>query len=73
MLKFLTDWTGNKAKEIMNSRPPDFVIGPNDDPYMLRWWAIPRNRFFNIYLHHILHDNEYISDFILEQAERMRG
>lgn len=58
MLKFLTDWAGNKAKEIMNSRAPDFVIGPKDDPYMLRWWAIPRNRFFNIYLHHILHDDD---------------
>lgn len=34
-------------------RPPDFVIGPEDDPYLRRWWVIPRNRFFNIYLHNI--------------------
>ena len=37
-------------------RKPDFVIGGHDDPYMLRWWIIPRNRFFNIYLHKFLHD-----------------
>ena len=39
-------------------RPPDFVIGPKDEPYLRRWWIIPRNRFFNIYLHNILHDDE---------------
>ena len=32
-------------------RPPDFKIREN---YMHRWWVIPRNRFFNIYLHHIM-------------------
>jgi hypothetical protein len=25
---------------------------------MLRWWVIPRNRWFNIYLHKFLHDDE---------------
>lgn len=25
---------------------------------MLRWHLIPRNRFFNIYLHHFLHDDD---------------
>lgn len=29
-----------------------FVIGPDDDPYLKRWFIIPRNRWFNIYLHH---------------------
>lgn len=51
----------------MFRRPPDFVIGPKDRPTILRWWIIPRNRFFNIYLHHVqnsdedraLHDHEY--------------
>lgn len=33
-------------------RPPDVTIGGADHPYMLRWHLIPRNRFFNIYLHH---------------------
>jgi len=32
-------------------RYPDFVVGEEDDPYLLRWFVIPRNRFFNIYLH----------------------
>lgn len=54
---------------------PDFVIGGNDQPYMLRWWIIPRNRFFNVYLHRIirsdddraLHDHPWVSlSFILD-------
>lgn len=39
-------------------RAPDFVIGPPDRPYLLRWWIIPRNRLFNIYLHKILRDDD---------------
>lgn len=39
-------------------REPDFKIGPADDPYMLRWWIIPRNDHFNIYYHQILHDDD---------------
>lgn len=35
----------------MKSRKPDFVIGSEDNPYLLRWWILPRNKFFNIYLH----------------------
>ena len=39
-------------------RKPDFVIGPVDDPYLLRWYLIPRNRWFNVYLHQFLHDDD---------------
>lgn len=39
------------------TRKPDFVIG-GSNPYMLRWYIIPRNRFFNIYLHKILRDDD---------------
>lgn len=39
-------------------RKPDFVIGGHDRPYMWRWWVIPRNRFFNIYLHKIMRDDD---------------
>lgn len=47
-------------------RKPDFVIG---DDYLRRWWVIPRNPFFNIYLHNIrrsdddraLHDHPWPS------------
>lgn len=40
-------------------RDPDFLIGEDPaDPYMRRWWIIPRNKFFNIYMHHMLHDDD---------------
>ena len=39
-------------------RPPDFTIGVPGEPYLHRWWVIPRNRFFNIYLHNIVHSDE---------------
>lgn len=39
-------------------RPPDFVIGGDDRPYLRRWWVIPRNRFFNIYLHQFLRSDD---------------
>lgn len=39
-------------------RPPDFVIGELETPYMRRWWVIPRNRVFNIYLHNIVRDDD---------------
>lgn len=30
---------------------PDFVVGDMSDPYLLRWYLLPRNRFLNAYLH----------------------
>lgn len=46
-------------KIIIPKRQPDFLIGPSEhDPYMRRWWIIPRNKFFNIYLHHMRHDDD---------------
>lgn len=39
-------------------RPPDFIIGGAEQPYMLRWFLIPRNRFFNIYHHRILRSDD---------------
>jgi hypothetical protein len=33
------------------SLPPDFVIGGHDNPYLLRWFVIPRNALANVYLH----------------------
>lgn len=53
-VKLLTRW----ATKITLKRRPDFVINPQgDSPYLLRWWVIPRNRLFNIYLHLILRDD----------------
>jgi len=37
---------------------PDFVIGGAEDPYLRRWYLIPRNRFFNIYLHQFLRPDD---------------
>ena len=45
-------------KRIAHRRQPDFVIGNPDDPYLRRWWLIPRNRFLNAYLHHFLHSDD---------------
>ena len=45
-------------KRIAISRPPDFIIGGKEHPYMLRWWIIPRNKYFNIYLHKFLRSDD---------------
>lgn len=42
----------------MFKRPPDFIIGEKDNPYLLRWYVIPRNPWFNIYLHQFLRDDD---------------
>lgn len=39
-------------------RAPDVIIGGVDDPYLRRWWLIPRNRFFNVYLHHFMRSDD---------------
>jgi hypothetical protein len=39
-------------------RAPDMLIGPRDDPYMRRWYLIPRNRVCNVYLHHFMHSDD---------------
>lgn len=54
-------------------RPPDVIIGGEADPYLRRWWLIPRNPVFNVYLHHFLrsdddralHDHPWINLSIL--------
>lgn len=58
------------ADELMASREPDFIIGDN---YMRRWWVIPRNRMFNLYLHEInksdddraFHDHPWVNTSFL--------
>jgi hypothetical protein len=39
-------------------REPDFVIGDPNNPYMRRWWIVPRNEQQNVYLHEILRDDD---------------
>lgn len=41
------------AEALMASRPCDFPIGGWLNPYILRWWVIPRNEWQNQYLHDI--------------------
>jgi len=49
-------------------RLPDEIIGKEENPYLLRWHVIPKNRIFNIYLHKFcrsdddraLHDHPWI-------------
>lgn len=47
-----------KLVERVKKRSPDFVIGDGDVPYLRRWWLIPRNRFFNIYIHEFLRSDD---------------
>ncbi len=41
----------NRIRMIAARRAPDFVIGKGSDVYLNRWFVIPRNKWFNIYLH----------------------
>lgn len=59
---------------VIARREADLAIGGTEDPYLLRWYVIPRNRFFNIYLHEMrrsdderaLHDHPWFwASFIL--------
>ena len=60
------------ANRIINSRDPDFVLGV-PYPCMERWYVIPRNHFFNIYIHRflnsdpdeVLHDHMYVNITII--------
>lgn len=37
---------------------PHFIIGGRENPYLKRWWIVPRNPIFNIYLHQILRSDD---------------
>jgi hypothetical protein len=52
-LGFLEDW----ARTTM-TREPDFVIGEPANPYMRRWFVVPRNPMLNVYLHEILRSDD---------------
>ena len=40
--------------KLIGGREPDLFIGGRDKPYLLRWYVIPRNKFFNIYYHRFM-------------------
>lgn len=59
---FITDRLRDAVWKTMNKRSPDVQIGRDEKglPYMCRWHAIPRNKFFNCYLHLYWHDDDRI-------------
>lgn len=51
-------WQSRLIARHAGRRPPDFVIGGAERPYLRRWFVIPRNRFFNVYLHEFLRSDD---------------
>ena len=49
-MKLLAHWLSSR---IVPQRAPDFAVGDPSDAYLYRWYLIPRNRIFNVYLHWI--------------------
>lgn len=40
-------------------RAPDFIIGEDKNPYLLRWWLTPHNpEKFRVYLHKFMRDDD---------------
>lgn len=64
------------ARRTMAARAPDFIVGGREMPYLNRWFVIPRNRFFNIYLHEFrrsdddraLHDHPWVNCSLLVEG-----
>lgn len=54
----LTAWLAHKARRVTYSRPPDLQIGKSDAIYLQRWWVLPKNPVFNIYVHKILRSDD---------------
>jgi len=40
------------------ARKPNLNVGGEADPYMRRWYVIPRNPVLNIYIHQFMRDDE---------------
>lgn len=51
----MTPWTW--LRTLLSGRP-HFAIGGESNPYMLRWYLIPRNRWINVYLHKFVRDDD---------------
>ncbi|MBO0676852.1 hypothetical protein JRC04_05190 [Mycolicibacterium sp. S2-37] len=39
-------------------REPHQIIGSEENPYLKRWYVLPRNRFLNLYLHQFLRSDD---------------
>lgn len=55
LLRWVNAWIQRRGVTL---RPPDFTVGDPKNPYLLRWWVIPRNRWFNVYLHCFLRSDD---------------
>lgn len=51
-------WLASRLLSVSERRAPDVIIGGVADPYLRRWFLIPRNRFFNIYLHQFMRSDD---------------
>lgn len=73
LARLATYLAGAAQHRIIDARSPDFVIGGEDDLYLLRWFVIPRNRWLNVYLHlfrrsdddRALHDHPWVNASLL--------
>lgn len=54
----MKNWLMKVARRIVAERGPDVVIGGHDNPYLKRWFVIPRNPVFNVYLHQFLRSDD---------------
>lgn len=53
------DFLAERIISIAYRREPDFVIRrAGQEPYLQRWWLIPRNPVFGVYLHRFLNDDD---------------
>lgn len=49
----------NLLRHLNPFREPDLIIRrKSGKAYLRRWWVIPRNKHFNIYLHHFLESDD---------------
>jgi len=76
--RHVADWLFQRLfHHVAMQRLPDFTVGERHDPYLQRWWLLPRNRFFNVYLHcfmrsdddRALHDHPWHSLSLLLNGE----
>lgn len=54
----ITRWLLRRMIRLSFARAPDFIIGKPDDNYLRRWYVIPRNKVFNVYLHRFLRSDD---------------
>jgi len=48
----------NWWNQIAQSKEPDLLIGDPKNPYLRRWYMVPRNENANVYLHEFLRDDD---------------